>query len=206
MKKVKLVSLGLLSQPEIVKLNIGDAEIEVKSFLPYEEVLDMIGWTVNKMVDGRGYVSEPVKSIIQEIAVCKYYTNLDFDEIDSADFVQGKLYEMYDFIAQHDIYDLIVSRIERKQIEFYERTSTATIESLIAYRNSAAGIIEVINAQGKDTNEGIKEALATLGNKEEFAEVFRMMEVTQPQPKVPAELRETVRQATIPGLDLVIPE
>lgn len=182
MEKVKLVSLGLLPEAMVNQVNIGDALVDVKSTLPYEEVLEMISWTINKTVDDRGYVSEPIKQIIKELAIVKYFTNIDLDAMDLATFNKGQLYESYDFIAQHHVMETITPYIDPVQLDFYKDTLEKTIASLIAYRNSAAGVIEMISQNGEQTSDHFTDILKKLENSEEdFSQLIRMMELAQPQ-------------------------
>lgn len=196
MEKIKLVSLGLLPEPMINQVDVGDTQIEVKFFLSYEDVLDMIGWTVNKAVDDRGYVSEAVRKIIKEIAIVKYYTNLDLDDIDLSNFTHAQLYEMYDLIAQHRIIEAITPYLDATQLAFYETTTDKTIDSLVAYRNSAAGVLEMINANGANTSDHFEDIMKTLGDEEQLSEVFKLLKLVDPN--TPQEPRVENSNPSIP--------
>jgi len=58
---VKLSMLGLLPKPAIKTIQVGDAEVEVTTFIPYEDVFDAIQWCVGYIADDRPFVSEPVR-------------------------------------------------------------------------------------------------------------------------------------------------
>lgn len=180
MEKVKLIAFGPLAENEVKYLQIGEATIAVQQKLPYETILEMIQWSINYIMDDRGFVSEPISRIIQEIAVLKYFTNLDLDNIDLADFTQGDLYEYYDFISAFDVFNKVVNIIDDAQIEFYQDTVKRTLESLLAYRNSAAGIIEMLQIQSENSTDSLKKSLDILGDEVQFDKVIQMLQLVNP--------------------------
>lgn len=180
MSKIKLVQFGPLPETKTLEIQIGDIKISVQNKITYEQVLEMIQWSINFIMDDRGFISEPVNKIIQDVAVLKYYTNLDFDNIDLANFTQGELYEYYDFIAAFDVMNQVSLNIDKVQLEFYYNTLNRTLESLITYRNSVAGILEMIQVQSQTTVDGLQESLKVLGDEDQFDKVTRMLQLVNP--------------------------
>lgn len=181
MDKVKFTTFGIMPKPEEKVITIGEGSLTVTTFLPYETVLEMIQWSINMIMDDRGFISEPIHQIIEDMAVLKYYTNLDLDELDMAGFTQGQLYEMYDMVKAHDLVSKVCAEISAEQLSFYRETLTKTLQSLIAYRNSAAGLMEMIQINGENTSASLQKSLDILGDKEQFDQVYRMLDLVAPK-------------------------
>ena len=73
--KIQLANFGspIVNEPEYFTIN--DQVIMVKKTIPYEEVLDMIQWMVNVILDDRTFVSGPLYQIGFDFGILKYFTN-----------------------------------------------------------------------------------------------------------------------------------
>lgn len=155
MDKIKTLDLGIFSVPEVRYEKIGEAVVTIKPELPYEEVLQMIQWCVNLIVDERPFISEPLHQIVRNMALVKFYTNLDSaDILDNPTFELKDLFEKYDILIHHDVFNRIKSFIDSKQLEFFEATLEKTMNNIVAYRNSAQGILDTL-AEVAEKNDRI---------------------------------------------------
>lgn len=115
MDKIQTLALGPFVSPETRYEKVGDAVIMIKPILPYEDVLDMIQWCVNLIVDERPFVSEPLHQVVKNMALVKYYTNLDSaDILDEPTFSLKELFERYDILISHEVFDRIRNFIDKK--------------------------------------------------------------------------------------------
>lgn len=172
--KVQITSFG--ATPEVIAqtLSIGDATLQVLPSIPYEELIDAIQWSINSIIDDRTYVSEPIYAIIRDIALLKYFTNLDCTDIGQEYFNLKDFYEWYDILKSFDVITKVKAIIATDQVEFFETTLEKTIHSIIAYKNSAAGIIDRLTAQNVKDNVEMQTVLQQL-NEPEMAKLLDLM-------------------------------
>lgn len=174
MTKIKLNQLPLPREVAAKTIEIGDVSIEIKPQIPYEEVFDMIQWSINYIVADHTFISYPVYEIITKLAILKHYTNLDLDFIDGIQDPQ-ELYSTYDIIAANFL-DRIDKYIYEDQLKFYYNTLEKTIQSIIAYRNSAAGIVQHMNLEGMSTGANLEQAIGSLENAKDLENVKRLFD------------------------------
>lgn len=177
MDKINISAIGTLTEAQTSYLQIGDTTIEVKKALPYQEVLSAIQWVISFVVDDRTFISAPLAAIIEDIAIMKFYTNLDLGMFDAEKFEVQEAYEVYNIIAGVDGYDKVRAQIDVKQLNFFHDNLWKTMESIVAYRNSAAGILETISFQAKTTSNDIEEVIEGSKTALTSESVQKLMEV-----------------------------
>lgn len=190
-EKIKLNTLGV-KEYEIKYVPYGNIVIEVKTSLPYEEIMDLIQWAINYTMGDRTFISEPLKRIMADLAIIKGFTNLDVDRIEMNDCSASEVYEMYD-IVKSTVLDLIKENIDKEQLKFFNDCFEETLNSLIAYSNSAAGILEKIQndkmAQIMQI-DAFKDFLENDKDTDKLVSIFKMMgldtsELETPKTEIP---------------------
>lgn len=175
-EKIKLNTLGIKDH-EIKYVSYGNIVIEVKTSLPYEEIMDLIQWAINYTMGDRTFISEPLKRIMADLAIIKGFTNLDVDRIEMNDCSASEVYEMYD-IVKSTVLDLIKENIDGEQLKFFNDCFEKTLDSLIIYSNSAAGILEKIqNDKMAQTMQidAFKDFLENDKDTDRLISIFKMM-------------------------------
>lgn len=157
--KIKLNTLGIAAATEST---ISGTNITVKSRIPYELVFDLISWCVNNIIDDRSFISAPMQQVITDFAILKAYTNLDLSFLEPLPDARD-LYENYDLVMGADLVSQVRAFISPVQLAFFDSTLEKTLNSIIAYRNSAKGLIDILSE-----NAGAQEA--ALRNATEFLE------------------------------------
>lgn len=176
--RIKLNQLGNLSNGEIKYLQKGQVVIEVKTHIPYENIMDLIQLGLNLVIGDRGFVSAPLRDIIKTLMIIKGFTNLDISRIESVDCSAQEAYEMYDILESCDLPEDIKNMIDSKQLAFFEKNFDETLNSLIAYQNSAAGILDKIQNEKMAKNmeyDSFKEFLENDGDVDKLVNIFKMM-------------------------------
>lgn len=190
-EKIKLNTLGV-KEHEIKYVPYGNIVIEVKTSLPYEEIMDLIQWAINYTMGDRTFISEPLKRIMADLAIIKGFTNLDVDRIEMNDCSASEVYEMYD-IVKSTVLDLIKENIDKEQLKFFNDCFEKTLDSLIVYSNSAAGILEKIQndkmAQIMQI-DAFKDFLENDKDTDKLVSIFKMMgldtsELEAPKTEIP---------------------
>ena len=190
-EKIKLNTLGT-KEHEIKYVPYGNVVIEVKTSLPYEEIIDLIQWAINYTMGDRTFISEPLKRIMADLAIIKGFTNLDVDRIEMNDCSASEVYEMYD-IVKSTVLDLIKENIDEEQLKFFNDGFEKTLDSLIIYSNSAAGILEKIqNDKMAQTMQidAFKDFLENDKDTDRLISIFKMMgldtsELAAPKVEIP---------------------
>lgn len=173
--KVSILQFGAVPAPETIYVQVGDASLEVTKKLPYEQVIEAIEWAVNSILDDRTFISAPLYEIIQDIAIVKFYTNLDTSDIGAEYFNLTDFYEWYDILQSFEVIDKVSRMIDEKQLTFFRETLAKTVHSLMEYRNSAAGIIDRLTAQNNKDNLEMSTVLERLTDGD-LAKVTTLME------------------------------
>lgn len=173
--RIKLNSLGVIEEIAPQYVQIGEAVVTVKHRIPYEQMLEMIQWSIDYIINDRPFVSAPLKKIIMDFAVLRYFTNFDFDFM--LNYVDmSEIYEEYDLIRHFEVLEKVKQFIDSSQIEFYEKTLEETLTSVIAYRNSAAGIIDLIAENAKADNAAIDKALNFMDDPSQQAKIKGLLD------------------------------
>lgn len=164
MDKINITALGLIPQQEFVEIPFENANVTVCKKLSYEQILDMLQWCIDFVVGDKPFISEPLKRMVHDFAIVKFYTNIDCDFI--TDSEMSEVYSNYDFLMNNDVLLKIAEVIDADQLSFFDETLDKTLASILAYRNSAQGIVEVLAADAEDNAEKMREAIDFVTNPE----------------------------------------
>ena len=180
---IKLNQLGNLSFGEIKYLQKGQVVIEVKTHIPYEDIMDLIQLGLNLVIGDRNFISAPLKDIIKTLMIIKGFTNLDISRIEAADCSAQEVYEMYDILESCDLPGDVKNMIDSKQLTFFEKNFDETLVSLMAYQNSAIGILDKIQNEKIARNmeyDSFREFLENDGDVDKLVNIFKMMGEEEP--------------------------
>lgn len=181
MEKVKLSSFGIIPNIEEKEITIGDAVIIVKNHISYEQVLDLIQFVVNYILGERKFISEPIVKMFTDFAIIKFYTNIDLTRLELVECEPSEIYEMYDILKTFNVIDIVRESIDAEQLSFVDESLYKTIESIIKYRDSAAGLIDRIAENADTNNAAIQESLDILNQPEQLAAVNKVIEFVDRQ-------------------------
>lgn len=174
---VDLSSLGTLNLSEKKYLQIKDFCIEITPTISYSEIVDGIETCIALILDNRGYISEPIKQIISDIFLLRKFTNLDLYFFETISFSPSYIYEVYGLLENLDIIEKVKNLINQKQLTFWKKSLDSTLNGIIAYRNSALGIINDITERQKDTGNGLEQAMDALKNAENQEAIQNMLKL-----------------------------
>lgn len=153
----------------------------IKYSIPYEELLTHMQWAIMLITDDNGYISEPVKIAVEELILCAAFTNLDFRRLELSTIKQAELYEMYDIVKKCGLVDAVQDFIDPDQLSFFNTTLAATLVSILNYRNSAAGIVELLSVKNEEMKTRFDDVLESFNDPEKTANVSRLAELMQSQ-------------------------
>lgn len=163
MDKIQLSTMGIFPKPEEKVLHIGEADVTVLTYIPYEQMLDMIQWCIDYIINDRPFLSAPLKRIMKNFAILKFYTNFDFSFLETY-HEMSQIYGEYDYIQRFGLLDQVLPIIDKTQLEFFDTTLDETLESIMAYRNSAVGIVDALSENAERDVNDMQKALDFIGD------------------------------------------
>lgn len=163
MAKIALSKLKIEKNNAAVPFQIGDQTLVIAQYLPLEEKVQMIQDIVNLCMDEqRGYCNWVQVNAALKTSVVLTYANIAATEKQKED-----LYKLYDILFSTGVGDKIIATIPEAEYKFIEDGVNRMVEEMYNYRNSAAGILDIITKNYDNLNfdaEKIKNDLADPNN------------------------------------------
>lgn len=176
--RISVAAIGTVAQEEPIYLQIGEVTIELRRRISYEEILNMMQWCIDMIVGERPFMSAPLTRIVKDFGILNAYTNLDLGVSHPYDKMSD-IYAEYDVIQAFDVMPNILEKIDRRQVEFFEETLDKTLESILAYRNSAKGIVDALAADAEADSKKMEKAMSLLNNAEQQSQVKAVLEAAK---------------------------
>lgn len=158
MDKININTFGTLPAPESIYQDFGGVTVEIKKRIPYTDILNMVQFGVDFSVTDDPIVSGVVVEMVKDLALVKFYTNLEVS-LGEDGAALSDIYNEYDVLKTLGIIESVREKINKEQLAFFEKTLDTTIAGLLAFRNSARGILESITASSQADVSKIQEAL-----------------------------------------------
>lgn len=164
MAKLSFTKLGLKPNNETVNIPFGEQFIEVKSYLPVEEKLDLIGRVLELSHDSNNF-SNPVKvDVYTMLEIIDKYTNITF-----TDKQKENPTKLYDLIVGNGLAAAVVNAIPGAEYEVLTDAINRTIKSVYKYQNSVLGILDSITTDYSNLNLDADEIRKKIGDPENLA-------------------------------------
>lgn len=164
MAKVSFTKLGLKLNQDIKTVEWGEQTIEVKTYLPVNEKLELISNVINLSADDNNFAN-PVKiNIHTALEILDFYTNISFTEKQKEDPCK-----LYDLFVENELYSKIISVIPEEEYCAVINGVEASIEAVYTYRNSIMGILENVTQDYSNLNLDATEIQKKIGDPENMA-------------------------------------
>lgn len=173
-ERIKLANLGPIEESPIEYVQIGDAVLQVKKYIPYEEMLDMIQWCIDYIINDRPFISAPLKKIVKDLAILNFFTNVDVSFLTEYHDMKD-IYEEYDLVYRHNVMEEIIPKIDEGQMKFFNETLDATLESIMAYRNSAVGIIDALSQNAQQDTNNMESAMNMINDPDQMEKLGKLL-------------------------------
>ena len=126
--------------------------IEIKSYLPLEQKINLIANVVNQSIDENNFYNPIRLKIFMTLEMIYAYTNLSFSAKQ-----KENIFKLYYQLVSSGIYDLVKMNISEKEVEEIEAYVTTIIENVYQYKNSILGIIDTVSKDYGDVNMDLTE-------------------------------------------------
>ena len=129
-----------LKMPEPVEMVFNDINIEVKTYLPINDKLDLIANVINNAADENKFFNIGKLELFYTLEVIKYYTNISFTEKQLEDPCK-----LYDLIKTSNLFVRLLEIIGPEELEHIYSMMITTVEAIYKYNNSVMGILDTIS-------------------------------------------------------------
>ena len=142
MAKISYTKLGInkeeLNKVQTVEYN--GQTIEVKQYLPVIEKSELITRVLNNSVDeNNGYYNLLKMDMYLALEIVYAYSNISFTEKQKEDPMK-----LYDMLNASRVLNLIIVLVPEGEFYYLNKTVHEMANNIVAYRNSAMGIMERI--------------------------------------------------------------
>ena len=126
--------------PKVNTITFQEQEIEVKTYLPINDKLVMIGNIINNSADELKFYNVGKLELFFVLEIVYNYTNISFTDKQKDDVCK-----LYDTIYSSGLYQLIIDAIGEEEIYMCHDILMETVNSIYKYNNSAMGILDAIS-------------------------------------------------------------
>ena len=139
MAKISFNKLGCKINDVFTTITFNEQPIEVKSYLPVNEKLDLISWVINQSADDLKFYNVGKLDIFKRIAIAQHYTDITFTEKQLSDPAH-----LYDLLVSSGLMDEIKNVIPNGEIRWIDKVLMDTVDSIYKYQNSVFGILDAV--------------------------------------------------------------
>lgn len=175
MDKMNIFSLAVEAEAARY-LEIGGVSIEIYPTPSTQDILEAIQWGLNLTIQGNEVVSEAIKKIFLDMSMVKAFTNLD---VDISEKTVEEVYQMYDIIYRSGVVGEIESKANKLAVAFLKDGFNKTVDGIIAYQQSAAGILQSLTNQASQSTEEMEKNLAFASNPDNLEPLTKMLSVAE---------------------------
>lgn len=174
--RISVAAIGAIIPTEPVYLQVGEATIELRRKIPYMEVIDMTQWCIDFIINDRPFISAPLQTIVERLALVKFYTNIDCDAIMNQ-VTMEQIYNDYDVLLTAGVFDEVESKIDAEQLKFFRDGLHRTLDSIILYRNSARGMVDILADNANNSREAMEEVMKMYTDPDNAAKMKQLVTV-----------------------------
>lgn len=178
MDRIKITSLASAQEVTPIYLEKGGQTFALVPTLPYAEIFSMVQWAVEVLVGETTFISYPLTRMVKDFAILHGYTNLDF-AVFHEDATTELLCKDYDIVKNQGILEDVRLKINKEQVDFFEKSVDATLSSIITYRNSAKGIVDGLAAEAQDDTEKMQKVMQFMDDSKAQEQVKAILTAAQ---------------------------
>lgn len=150
MAKISYTKLGINKEElnKIQTVEYNGQTIEVKQYLPVSEKSELITRVLNNSVDeNNGYYNLLKMDMYLALEIVYAYSNISFTEKQKEDPMK-----LYDMLNASKVLNLIIGLVPEGEFYYLNKTTHEMANNIVAYRNSAMGIMEQITTDYSNLN------------------------------------------------------
>lgn len=148
-------------EPKYKEISLSDdSSIRVLQYLPVDGKSSLIQYVVSIAFDEMTGCFSPIRvDIAYSIGLMRAYCGIHFEE-------DANIVEAYDFLEKNGILDKVVAAIPEDERVYMEKLVNETIEDIVKYNHSFAGMVQMMKSDAEGLDASIKKILEQVRNKE----------------------------------------
>ena len=171
MAKVYFGKLDLNKNTEVKTFTWNEQVIEVKQYLSIQDKINLIVKILNEAIDDKVRYYLPWRlEVFFTVNLFFAYTNISITDKQIEDI--GKVYDM---LINSGIYDEFINNMNSKEFSFINHQIHNIIDKMDTYTNSIYGILENINEEYGDIQEGVQKLLTDISESKDIELVSDIM-------------------------------
>lgn len=164
MAKASFAKLNLKVNNSIKTIVWNETAIEIKQYLPIEEKITLVSNVINNSIDDNDFYNPIRLEIYTTLEIVYMYTNFNITEKMKED-----CFKIYDIIISSGLYDKIVETIPERELTEIQDSIHKVIDNIYSYKNSAAGILNLISKDYSNLNLDLKAINDTITDPNQLA-------------------------------------
>lgn len=153
MAKVTFSKLKLNKETEIVKVMVGEVEIEVKQYIGISEKMLTLD-TVLHEAEELNFVNRAKADALLHVYMLMCYTNINFTKKE-----RDNVLDTYDLLEKNGVIDIIVSAIPKDEYDSFIVYCEEIMNDYDKYKNSIVGIVEKVLEQLPERLESVNQLM-----------------------------------------------
>ena len=150
------------------EINYDGQTFNVRSWIPMEDKLALIGNIINASIDDNTFYNPARLHIFYVMNMVKEYTDIDFKEMN--------IMYAYDLLDVSGLWDIIEKYIDENEINFIKQNIKETITNIYAYKNSVLGMIDAMNQKSEDLKVDGEALQKVIGDPENLTLVKQILD------------------------------
>ena len=172
MATVSFTNLKLNINKDINTVDFNGTKIEVLKYLPIEDKKDLVQIALQKSYED-GIYNDILLDIYFHLNIIYLYTNLNITDKQKEDE-----FKLYDKIKSSGLLDVILDGVDDTEYEYLYNSLEKAIADHMAYKNSAAGVVQNI-IQDLPGNAAAAAEIINSFDAEKFQNVQDMLKMAQ---------------------------
>ncbi len=147
MAKVSFAKLGLKVNQDVNIVEYNEQTIEVKQYLPLADKLVMMTDIVNDSIDDNGYYNPVRLDVYMTLGLIETYSNINITPKMKED-----PFKLYDLFLSSGFADIVLNAMDPTELNTVRKDIMRTMENIYNYRNSLAGVINMVVSDYDNVN------------------------------------------------------
>ena len=170
MAKLSFTKLGLAQNKAVKTINYNEQVIEIKQYLPVNDKLELISNVINLSADDNNFANPVKVSVFAVLQIIETYTNISFTEKQKEDPCK-----IYDLFVGNGLSSKILAEIPAEELAELLTGIDDSISAVYNYRNSAMGILDVVQQDYNGMNLDAQNIHAAISDPENLALLKNIM-------------------------------
>lgn len=159
MAKVPFTKLGLTKQNEVNNFQWKDQTVEVKTYIPIQEKLDLIAAVINQSQDNNNFMNPVKVEAFLQLEFIFRCTNVNFTDKQKEDITK-----LYDLLKSNGFIDKVIDFFGRDNYIELKQDVLDSCDNVYKYRNSVYGILDAISKDYSELDLDASKIAAEIGD------------------------------------------